>query len=43
MFLMFVQEVYSGMVIGEHARAGDLEVRNVPQTRLLVYPFLVLI
>lgn len=24
------QEVYNGMVIGEHARAGDLEVRALP-------------
>lgn len=23
------QEVYNGMVVGENARAGDLEVRNV--------------
>lgn len=32
------QEVYSGMVIGEHARAGDLEVNNAPQSDLS-WPF----
>lgn len=38
---MFVwQEVYNGMVIGEHARAGDLEVRALPSSVVCIPPSL---